>query len=276
MAVATHRPQFDRAEDARSLVTKINGSLWLALRTSGEPTRVRTSIDRPPDLSLVTPPGYLATRRREARHLTNDRGILIIRDMPNVLEPAKSDTSTRAQLPDYELADTVLADTPEKVRALTEPTRTAILDLVLERAATVTELALALERPKASVAYHVDALVQAGLVRVVRTRRVRAIDERFYGRTGRTIVIGDTPLPSGAKPANFLSIAAGEVEIDTKIFASLRHARIPEAVAKEFFAKIAALAEEFTRIPRGGDTVFGFVGAVYPTDLPTLPESEKR
>jgi len=193
--------------------------------------------------------------------------------MPNVLEPADSDASTRAHIPDYELADTVLADTPEKVRALTEATRSSILDLVLERAATVTELALALERPKPSVAYHVDALLDAGLLRVVRTRRVRAIDERFYGRTGRTIVIGDTPLPSGARPANFLSIAAGEVEVDTKIFASLRHARIPEAVAEEFFTKIAALAEDYTRLPRSGDAVFGFVGAVYPTALPSLPES---
>ena len=89
------------------------------------------------------------------------------------------------------LAAEVQADTPTQLKALANPLRVQILDLVLERAATVTELAAALDRPKSSVAYHVDTLVEAGLLQVVRTRRVRAIEERFYGRTGRTIVLGD-------------------------------------------------------------------------------------
>ncbi len=62
-----------------------------------------------------------------------------------------------------------------------------LLDLGLERAATVAELAEAVDRPKSTVAHHMGVLVGAGLMRVVRTRRVCAIDERFYGRTGRTI-----------------------------------------------------------------------------------------
>ncbi len=62
-----------------------------------------------------------------------------------------------------------------------------VLDLVLERAMTVTELAERLNRPRGTVAYHVDILVAAGLLQVVRTRRVRAVDERYYGRTARTI-----------------------------------------------------------------------------------------
>ena len=65
----------------------------------------------------------------------------------------------------------------------------AILDLVLERAASVTELAAALGKPKSTVAHHVEVLRRAGLLRVVRTRRVRAVTEAFYGRTGRTISV---------------------------------------------------------------------------------------
>ena len=53
-------------------------------------------------------------------------------------------------VPDYELAATVAADTPEKMRAIVDPLRAQILDLVMDRAATVTELALALHRPKSS------------------------------------------------------------------------------------------------------------------------------
>ena len=42
-------------------------------------------------------------------------------------------------------------------------------------------------KPKSTVAHHVEVLRRAGLLRVVRTRQVRAVTESFYGRTGRTI-----------------------------------------------------------------------------------------
>ena len=94
---------------------------------------------------------------------------------------------------DYELAEEVRADTPERMKALGDPLRSTILDLVLERAMTVTELAARLRRPKGSVAYHVKVLVDVGLLQVVRTQKVRAIEERYYGRTGRTIVLDHGP-----------------------------------------------------------------------------------
>lgn len=71
------------------------------------------------------------------------------------------------------------------MKALADPLRSSLLDLVLERAATVKELAAAVGRPKSTVAHHVRVLVDAGLLRVVRIRRVKAIDEQWYGRTGR-------------------------------------------------------------------------------------------
>jgi DNA-binding transcriptional ArsR family regulator len=175
--------------------------------------------------------------------------------------------------PDYELAATVHADTPEQLKAIAEPVRGRILDLVLERAATVTELATALDRPKSSVAYHVDVLVDAGLLTVVRTRRVRAIEERFYGRTGRTIVIGDAPTPEGVVHQGFLAEALAEApRDDSRMTSTIRHARIPDDRAEEFFERVNRLAEEFSALPRAGDTVWGFVAAVYPTDHPTLGE----
>ncbi len=173
-------------------------------------------------------------------------------------------------VPDYDLETSIRAETPRQLKAIFHPLRSQILDLVLERAATVTELATALGRPKSSVAYHVDVLVDAGMLQVVRTRQVRAIEERFYGRTGRTIVVGDAPLPAGTAPQNFL--AQAQAEAVGHMLATLRHARIPEERANEFFERVAELAQEFSKLPRSGDTVFGFVGAVYATDLPSLPE----
>src|SRR5215467_2597458 len=92
--------------------------------------------------------------------------------------------------PDYELLDRLELTTPAQVRAISDPLRTTILGLLHERAATVTELASAVKRPKSTVAHHVNVLANAGLLRVVRTRRVRAIEERYYGRAARMFYVG--------------------------------------------------------------------------------------
>jgi DNA-binding transcriptional ArsR family regulator len=108
--------------------------------------------------------------------------------------------SVNPQVPDYELADRLVLTQPAELRAMGDALRTTILDLVLERAATVTELASSVGRPKSTVAHHVKVLTGAGLLRVVRTRRVRAIEERFYGRTARLFFIGTVPLEEVTPP----------------------------------------------------------------------------
>jgi DNA-binding transcriptional ArsR family regulator len=188
--------------------------------------------------------------------------------------------SIDSQVPDYELADEVHVSSPAELRAIADPLRGTILELLLERAATVTELAHAVGRPKSTVAHHVNVLVGAGMLRVVRTRRVRAIEERYYGRTSRIFYIdavrgpGDAPTPSHS---NYLSSAASEsmsaYESD-RLSSIFRHARIPKEKAGEFWTRVVALTQEFTRIPRSGDTVFGFVAGIYPTNFPSLPESD--
>src|SRR5262245_43845546 len=103
-------------------------------------------------------------------------------------------------VPDYDLAEELVVSTPAQLRAMADPLRATFLDLLLERAATVSELATAVERPKSTAAHHVNVLVDAGMLRVVRTRRVRAIDERFYGRTARLFRVGAVEGPGGAAP----------------------------------------------------------------------------
>lgn len=188
--------------------------------------------------------------------------------------------SSNPQIPDYDLADTVEVSTPAQLRAIADPLRSTILDLVLERAATVGELAAAVGRPKSTVAHHVNVLVDAGMLRVVRTRKVRAIDERYYGRTGRTIYVGVARRPGDTETPvciNELSVAAAESvaahEADT-LYTTKRHARIPAERASEFWRRVEELIRDFTRLPRSGDTVYGFVAGLYPTDHPTLPEAE--
>jgi DNA-binding transcriptional ArsR family regulator len=141
----------------------------------------------------------------------------------------------------------------------------------------VTELAVAVERPKSTVAHHVKVLADAGLVQVVRTRRVRAIEERFYGRTARMFYVGVERSPDGddmPRDFNDFEVAAresAEAFRDGKLWGFIRHARISETQVSEFWERMAELVSEFDQLPRSGETVYGFAVGVYPTDHPTLP-----
>jgi DNA-binding transcriptional ArsR family regulator len=186
--------------------------------------------------------------------------------------------AVNAAAPDYELDETLELATPKQVRALSHSLRTTILGLLHERAATVTELAVAVHRPKSTVAHHVNVLLDAGLLRVVWTRRVRAIDERYYGRTARMFYVGlGRQLgPAGAgTDFNDFAVAAEESAAayeNAQVRAFVRHARIPEDRAAEFWKRVDAVIHAFDKLPRSGDSVYGFVVGLYPmTDYPTLP-----
>ncbi len=184
-------------------------------------------------------------------------------------------SSTPPQLPDYDLEDLRIVSEPAQVKALFDPLRSTVLELLLERAATVAEIAEAVGRPKSTVAYHVNALVDADLLTVVRTRRVRAIEERFYGRTARLFYVGEIQPEQLADVTNLLTTAAGESvpahEVD-RLRAVLRYARIPNDEAERFWRRVFDVVHEFSQLPRSGDQAFGFVVGLYPTEHPTLPD----
>ena len=182
------------------------------------------------------------------------------------------------RIPDYDLEDMLVVTAPGQLRALADPLRATLLELVLERAATVTEMARAVGRPKSTVAYHVNFLVDAGLFRVVRTRRVRAIEERYYGRVARTLYIGALHRPEDKQVVaaiNGLAEAAAEsaaAHAADQLRCTLVHARIPVGEVRAFWAEVQELARRFAQIPRAGDQVYGFAAGLYPTDAPTLAD----
>ena len=181
-------------------------------------------------------------------------------------------------IPDYDLEDVRVVSSRQELRAMADPLRGTLLDLVLERAATVGELASAVRRPKSTVAHHVGVLVAADMLKVVRTRKVRAIDERFYGRTARIFYVGKIQPDEVTIVPNVLSDAAAEsgpaYEAD-RLRAILRYARIPPEGAAEFWNRVFELVNDFAQLPRAGDTVYGFVAGLYPTEQPRLPDSDE-
>jgi hypothetical protein len=109
---------------------------------------------------------------------------------------------------------------------------------------------------------------------------VRAIEERFYGRTARLFYVGVERTAEGDEmPRDFndFEVAARESAVayhDGKLWGFIRHARITETQASEFWDRMVGLVEEFDRLPRAGDTIYGFAIGVYPTDHPTLPSGD--
>jgi DNA-binding transcriptional ArsR family regulator len=184
------------------------------------------------------------------------------------------------QVPDYDLDDMLVVTAPEQLRALADPFHGTLLELLLERAATVHEMSRAVDRPRSTVAYHVNILLDAGLVRVVRTRRVRAIEERYYGRVARTLYVGvlsraeDKQVVSAINALREAAAESAPAHAADELRCLLVRARIPIEEVRTFWAEVQELARRFAQIPRSGDQVYGFVAGLYPTDAPTLPDPE--
>jgi DNA-binding transcriptional ArsR family regulator len=116
-------------------------------------------------------------------------------------------------IPDYDAPETLVVDAPEQLRALADDVRGAIIALLRERAHSTQELAAELGIPKGTAGHHVKVLESAGLIQVVRTRQVRAMMEKFYGRTARLFLFNaENPADARALAASVLRQAASEID----------------------------------------------------------------
>lgn len=184
--------------------------------------------------------------------------------------------STSQQVPDYELDEVRIVTSNQELRAMFDPFRSTLLQLLLDRAASIQELATAVGRPKGTVAYHVRLLTEAGMIKVVRTQTVRGQQERFYGRTARLFGVGRiTPEQTALIPNPMADWAAETTPAHAAdaLRAIRRHAWIDEADAEAFWDRVLDLVSEFSQLPRSEQgTAHAFLVAFYPTEFPRLPE----
>ncbi len=158
-----------------------------------------------------------------------------------------------SQLVDYEADDVLVVQDSQQLRALADEFRAKIVFLLRERAASITELAEVLSSPKGTVGHHVKVLERAGLIRVVRTRKVRALTEKYYGRVARLFVLrSDESLPqelTGSFGAMMLRQAADEVLASRpeKDQSALLHARLTEKDLIRFQRRLNRLVADFQR-----------------------------
>jgi len=141
---------------------------------------------------------------------------------------------------------------PKQLRALGDFTRGRIVGLLGQRAASTTELAAALDMPKGTVGHHLKVLEKAGLIRVVRTRQVRALTEKYYGRVARLFelkgVDTDADLRAGAISAMMLRHAADEAAeaiADEKGKTAIGRVRLTAKDAARFTRRLDRLQVDF-------------------------------
>ncbi len=198
--------------------------------------------------------------------------------MADDLNDATGETVGTAGPPDYPLAEVLELTDAGQYRALFEQTRREIVSLLLERAATTSELAEVLSKPKGTIGHHLKVLEQAGLVHVVRTKRVRALEAKYYGRTAR-IFVYDRQHEAVGDEQRLLSRAAAEIAQvpaeGTVMTANVRYARIPQDRAVEWKHRLEELLMEFTAEQPSGDSTYALLFGLYPTRRPPLPGADQ-
>jgi len=182
------------------------------------------------------------------------------------------DTTEEIRLPqpDYDAVDVMVVRRPDQLKALADDLRAKIVVLLRERAQSTTELAEGLGLAKGTVAYHLKVLERAKLIKVVRTRKVRAVTERYYGRTARLFLFKSSDDADGegvrdVAAASLRTVAEEmlpSVDDERTSFAVLR-ARLTDGDAQRFARRLDRLQREFRAADTPAGEPFGIALALY-------------
>ena len=158
---------------------------------------------------------------------------------------------------------------PEQLRALGDDLRSNIVILLRDRAFSTTELAEKLGLPKGTVGHHVKVLEKAGLVRVVRTRQVRAMTEKLYGRTARLFLFKSTDTDRedvrNVAAASLRRAAEEMLPIgdDGRTTFAVVTSRLSDADARRLVRRLEKLVDDFRAADSAEGADYGLAVAFY-------------
>jgi DNA-binding transcriptional ArsR family regulator len=166
---------------------------------------------------------------------------------------------------DYEAEDTMIVSEPPQLRAMADPFRAQLIQLLRDQARSTQEIAEQLSVPKGTVGHHLKVLESAGLIRVVRTRKVRAVTEKFYGRTARLFLYQtEDPADGRAIAAVTLRQAASEVEVAPLAAGfGLVRARLTMKDIDRFERRAKKLLDDFRAADHAGGTPSSLTAGIW-------------
>jgi DNA-binding transcriptional ArsR family regulator len=206
-------------------------------------------------------------------------------------KPDPSPPSEPAPGASFRPAENIVISTIEQLKAISDPLRLNILELVAHEALTVRQVASRLGQPPTRLYYHVAELEKAGLVSLVDTRVKSGIIEKYYRTSADHITIDHKLLNAGEDQETAIhellsmvfdstaqeiirSLAAGLVNwqdvsagkgtgmVLTRSIFQIRRERLPRLVEK-----ITALLEEMAgeeQQPGPDSASYGCTIAFYP------------
>ena len=199
--------------------------------------------------------------------------------------------------------DVLVVTRPETLKLISDPLRLRLLELLRDQARTVKELATALDAPVTKLYYHVNLLLEHGLIRVADTRLVSGITEKRYRVVAARLSVDRAllgPADGGAdgldawlavvldeaKAEIRKSVRSGLVEVARKepgqggLVLGRDWLRLTPERAQEFCDRLWALEDEFladadpaapgTEAGHDGTHVYEFLIGLYPT-VPSVP-----
>jgi DNA-binding transcriptional ArsR family regulator len=173
--------------------------------------------------------------------------------------------------------DFIHAQTDEQLHAIGNLVRHRILRVLRDGPATVTQIADRLGIAKGSSNYHVKVLAKAGFIRVVDTRKVRGVTERYYAMAGKGISL---PHSGPGQPEILMRHALADVEsapdgADKDV--RLRHLRLSKENFDLAVAKVAALHAELRALHDPAQPTADFFSALYrPRDIAPPAEDPRE
>jgi DNA-binding transcriptional ArsR family regulator len=144
-----------------------------------------------------------------------------------------------------------IVDSPQQLKAFTDPLRLRVLDALRDRAATNQQLADALGEPQAKVLYHLRFLLDAGVIQLVDQQIKGGNVEKYYRAVARmfglrppTGQLGDQAVASLEMLRQELAASAAawpEAEIGWEV----RRTRLAPERAEEFYGRLNDLIAEY-------------------------------
>ena len=169
---------------------------------------------------------------------------------------------------DYEAEDTLLVGDPAQLRAMADPFRTQLIQLLRDRARSTQEISEELSVPKGTVGHHLKVLESARLIRVVRTRKVRAVTEKFYGRTAR-LFLYQTEDPADGRAISAVTLRQAANEVDAAPIVAgfgLVRARLSEKDMERFERRAKKLMDDFRAADRAGGIPSSLTAGLWATE----------
>lgn len=179
------------------------------------------------------------------------------------------------------MSPTKRLETAEQVTAaLGDLRRMRILEILVERQASVKELAREINESPQTTNYHTKVLLQAGLIEIVEKREVRGTLEKSYRAVADRFVAGEItrqafPDFGFSLVQNFLEMARYAAETSEEPVAlHVLGVQMPRERVPEFQQRLAELVKDFQGAWVDDGPRYGLIAGVFPIpEDVVLPEN---